>query len=132
MKRTKLSDTDRARIAQGWRASGLSQPAYAARHLITDRTLRAWLARWVPACPSGADAARKIVTTAIERLQALVHVLDADPTVHPDPEPPASPSAAPASQPDVELTPAAVPVQMPVPSPHVPSEETARERFSWL
>src|ERR1700694_3042242 len=74
-KRT-LTDLDRARIARGWRGSNLSQPAYAAEHSITDRTLRAYIARWAPVRPDGSQAVRKIVLDAIDRLQAVLGALE--------------------------------------------------------
>src|SRR6267143_1205492 len=71
-----LTDQDRARVARGWRRSGLTQPAYAASHGITDRTLRLWLRRWAPTSLHGTEAAREICARAIEHLRALLADLD--------------------------------------------------------
>src|SRR5207302_10884417 len=67
-----LRNEDRARIARGWRTSAMTQPAYAAVHGITDRTLRMWIARWAPPCPTGTEAVRAVCERAIQRLRALV------------------------------------------------------------
>jgi len=71
-----FTDQDRARVARGWRSSGLSQPIYAAEHGITDRTLRDWISRWAPVPPGGAVVARKVILQAIERLQSVLGGLD--------------------------------------------------------
>src|ERR1041384_1670146 len=76
MDRKRRTDAERARIAQGWRESGLAQPVYAAQHGITDRTLRAWLVRWAPPCSGNLETARKVVRKAIERLEALAVAME--------------------------------------------------------
>lgn len=73
---TRYSDEDRARIARGWRGSKLAQPAYAAAHGITDRTLRAWIARWAPVRVDGGEAAKRILTETIAQLQTLLANVD--------------------------------------------------------
>jgi hypothetical protein len=73
-----LTDECRARIARGWRQSGRTQAQYAAEHRISDRTLRIWIARWAPSCPSGTEAVRDVCERAIERLRALIDGLGQD------------------------------------------------------
>jgi hypothetical protein len=66
-----LKNEDRARIARGWRQSGQTQPQYAAKHQIRDRTLRMWIARWAPPCATDTKGVREVVERAIARLRAL-------------------------------------------------------------
>src|SRR5712692_6352690 len=91
MEHRQLTDEDRASIARGWRRSGLTQPAYAAAHSITDRTLRAWIARWAPSYPNADKPVRDVCERAIERLRALIADLDShgdSPTAQSPPMPP--------------------------------------------
>ena len=48
----KFTDQERADIARGWAASGLSQDLYAASYGVTSRALRGWMARFAPSQPS--------------------------------------------------------------------------------
>jgi transcriptional regulator with XRE-family HTH domain len=88
---TTIDDETRARVARGWEKSGLSQAEYAARSGISERTLRGWRLRFVP---SGmpAEAVRRIVEEAVQRLQALLAALDEHPAAAP-----LAPSAGPAA-----------------------------------
>lgn len=135
MNRQRFTDGDRSRIALGWRGSGMTQPAYAAMHSISDRALRAWLARFAPSCRNPDEGARLVLKNALEQLQALLRALDAVPAGHPDPDPePPSPSpAAPVCQPVVESKTASdgLSVHLPMPSRQVPADEPARQPFSW-
>ena len=71
-----LNDEARARVARAWRQSGQTQGQYAAEHQISDRTLRTWIARWAPPCPSGTEAVRDVCERAINR--ALIDGLGQD------------------------------------------------------
>jgi hypothetical protein len=72
-----LTPEDRAAIARGWRASGSSQLEYAARHKITDRTLRSWIARYAPARTDCPEHFRRVVRRAIEQFQTMLAGLEA-------------------------------------------------------
>jgi DNA-binding transcriptional regulator YiaG len=85
----RLTNGDRARIARGWRASGLTQPAYAALHAVTDRTLRAWIARWALPCQNAPEATRKMLSDLVERAQTMLAQLTEPEAVQekaPDPD----------------------------------------------
>ena len=45
MTKKTFTAAERQQIAAGWHISGMSQPAYAALHGISDRTLREWIVR---------------------------------------------------------------------------------------
>ncbi len=66
------TDEERATIARGWRASGLSQDAYAAQFEVSARTLRAWLRLWAPCAVAPDDAAAKIIEEAVSKLRAML------------------------------------------------------------
>jgi hypothetical protein len=130
----------------------MTQPAYAASHSISDRCLRAWIARFAPRCCAKPDAtARLVLENAIQQCHELLRALDADPAGQPEPEPPSPVSPASAACPRVaESMPAAdaVPRRMPILSPTVPvsfpngtpeatarpdhAEEEVARRFSWI
>jgi len=74
-----LTNEARAAIARKWRGSGQTQAVFAAEHGITDRTLRAWLNRWVPSHPASPEVVRELVEQVIERLRGLVVAPDAHP-----------------------------------------------------
>ncbi len=115
MKKQPLTDKMRASIARGWRKSGLSQSAYAATYSVTDRTLRAWVARWAPPC--GGEATRNVVERTIERLRALVAGLDDEANATTEP-------AALASSVAVAAVPAITPA-VPVPASRSASNQGA-------
>jgi transposase-like protein len=119
----KISDEDRVRVARGWRKSGMTQAAYAASHGVTDRTLRAWLARWAPSHPASPEVVRELIEQTIERLRGLVANRDAGdgkptpsvdvkavetvpPAVPPRPSPAVPPRPSPAAPPTRHGTPA--------------------------
>lgn len=70
-----MTDAEREQIARDWRVSGISQPDYARKFGIRDRTLRAWIARFAPE-PVGTEAAIRVVREAIDRLQAVLRSLE--------------------------------------------------------
>jgi transposase-like protein len=69
-------DQLRARVARGWTESGLSQPEYARQHGISERTLRAWRAKYCADRQPPGEAVREAIVDAMERLQAALDVLD--------------------------------------------------------
>jgi hypothetical protein len=72
-----LDDAARARIARGWAPSCLTQAEYAARHGISDRSLRAWMARFAVGSRPELRV-RAIVERALSELEAVRAELDAD------------------------------------------------------
>jgi transposase-like protein len=70
------NDELRARIARGWTESGLSQPQYAQQHGITERTLRAWRAKYCADRLPPGEAVREAIVDAMERLRAALDVID--------------------------------------------------------
>jgi transposase-like protein len=78
MHETIFNDERRAAIARGWKASGLTQEEYSAKHGIKPRTLRQWLKRWPCAQFAVERQAKAIIEKAIAALTALLGSLDAD------------------------------------------------------
>lgn len=70
------TDELRARIARGWPDSGLSQPEYARQHGITERTLRAWRAKYCADRLPFGDGVRKAIEEALAKLQAALDAID--------------------------------------------------------
>src|SRR5947209_7101087 len=79
MRKDTFSEVDRARIAEGWRASGLSQPVYSAQFGISDRTLRVWISKYVVPRPDSVETVRNALEAALEQLQTMLFRLDSDP-----------------------------------------------------
>jgi hypothetical protein len=50
----------------------MTQAQYAATLGISDRTLRVWISRWVPAYRASPAVVREVVVEAIERLQDVL------------------------------------------------------------
>ena len=66
----------RASVAAGWSNSSLSQAEYANRHGISERTLRSWIARFLPR-DRPVEEAQAVIRGAIAKLEALLAGLDA-------------------------------------------------------
>jgi hypothetical protein len=67
----------RARIARGWLNSSLDQPTYAAKHGISERTLRDWVSRYGAGRRPHIQLRSTIVAT-IEHLQNILAALHAE------------------------------------------------------
>jgi hypothetical protein len=72
-----FDDAARARIARGWLNSSLDQPAYAAQHGISTRTLRDWVCRYGGGRRPHAQL-RAAIIAAVEQLQNVLTALDAE------------------------------------------------------
>ena len=73
----KLTAQDRADIVAAYRSSRLTQEEFCAQYTgISPRTLRSW-ARAARRPPEALARARSIINSAVEELQALLNVMDA-------------------------------------------------------
>jgi hypothetical protein len=72
----RLTNEARAGIARKWRDSGQTQAVFAAEYGISDRTLRAWIAKWNPAYRASPRIVQEVVEQAIERLRDVLVGLD--------------------------------------------------------
>jgi hypothetical protein len=72
-----LDDAARARIARGWASSCLTQAEYAAKYGVSDRALRAWVARFGGGSRPEARV-RAVIEKAITDLEELLAALDAE------------------------------------------------------
>jgi len=64
----------RARIAKGWLNSSLDPPAYAAKHGISDGTLREWIAKYGSGRQPPGES-RVFIAAAIEQIQRALATL---------------------------------------------------------
>ena len=70
-----FTDAQRRAVALGWASSGLDQATYAARHGISARTLRSWIARHASR-QLPVDQVRVIVRDMVGLVEKLQDVLD--------------------------------------------------------